>query len=122
MFNMFKVMKRKPKTTAEQKLEEISQLLFPPFGKETLSNGDKVLIDYSIDSNLESVISDLEDGHNDEVSQKTIRLSIQRLIEARKILEAFGEIDTDAKYIIVDDLSRKEDPLDEKVQTSQREH
>jgi hypothetical protein len=109
-------------TPSDKKLEIIKGLLFPPFEKQTLSDGNKILIDYSIDSNLEAVLSDLEDGHNDAASRKTIRLAIDRLIETRKILEAYGEFDTEAKYIVVDDLSRKEDPIDEKVQAKDREY
>jgi len=105
MFSMFKA---KPKTTAEQKLEEIKNILFPPFAKQTKED-ITFLIDYSADSNLQAVITDLEEGHNDEIMQGTINKVIDRLVEVRKILKAYGEFDTDAQYIIVDDL-----PTDEK--------
>jgi hypothetical protein len=121
MFDMFKVIRKKPKTTAEEKLEQVANLLFPPCGKERLDNGDLVQIDYSIDTNLDAVLTDLREGYNDPVSQKTVDLCIQRLIEVRKILEAYGELDPEAKYVIVDDLSRKEEDLDEKVQAADRE-
>ena len=100
MFNMFKP---KPKTTSDQKLEEIKNILFPPFKKET-SEDITFLVDYSVDSNLQAAVSDLEEGHNDEIVQGTINKVIDRLVEVRKILKAYGEFDTDAKYIIVDDL------------------
>ena len=122
MFNMFKVIRKKPKTTAEEKLEQVTNILFPPCGRERLSSGDLVQIDYSVDTNLDAVLTDLQDGHNDKVSQKTISRCIERLIEVRKVLEAYGELDPEAKYVIVDDLSRKEEELDEKVQASDREH
>jgi hypothetical protein len=115
LFGMFKV-KKEAKTDSEKKLEKLSNILFPPFEKQTLKNGDKILIDYSIDSNLDAALSDLEDGNNDPASRKTIKLCVDRLIEARKILETYGEFDKDVKYIVVDDLSRKEDSIDEKVQ------
>ena len=105
MFSMFKT---KPKTTAEQKLEEIKNILFPPFAKQSKED-ITFLIDYSADSNLQAVITDLEEGHNDEIMQGTINKVIDRLVEVRKILKAYGEFDTDAQYIIVDDL-----PTDEK--------
>ena len=105
MFSMFKA---KPKTTAEQKLEEIKNILFPPFAKQSKED-ITFLIDYSADSNLQAVITDLEEGHNDEIVQGTINKVIDRLVEVRKILKAYGEFDTDAQYIIVDDL-----PTDEK--------
>ena len=100
MFSMFKA---KPKTTAEQKLEEIKNILFPPFAKQSKED-ITILIDYSADSNLQAVITDLEEGHNDEIVQGTINKVIDRLVEVRKILKAYGEFDTDAQYIIVDDL------------------
>jgi hypothetical protein len=100
--------KAKPKTTAEQKLEEIKNILFPPFAKQSKED-ITFLIDYSADSNLQAVITDLEEGHNDEIVQGTINKVIDRLVEVRKILKAYGEFDTDAQYIIVDDL-----PTDEK--------
>ena len=100
---MFSMFKPKPKTTADEKLEEIKNILFPPFKKET--NQDiTFLIDYSADSNLQAAVTDLEEGHNDEIVQGTINKVIDRLVEVRKILKAYGEFDTDAKYIIVDDL------------------
>ena len=104
---MFKIFKAKPKTTAEHKLDHLREILFPPFKKETLPNGDKILIDYSIDSNLGAALSDLEEGNNDEVSRKTISRAIDRLIDCRRILEAYGEMDVDAKYVIVDDFGDK---------------
>ena len=106
MFNMFKT---KPKTTAEEKMEEIKNILFPPFKKQK-EKDITFLVDYSADSNLQAAVGDLEEGHNDEVVQGTINKVIDRLIEVRKILKAYGEFDTSAQYIIVDDLpTDKED-------------
>jgi hypothetical protein len=100
--------KAKPKTTAEEKMEEIKKILFPPFQKQ--QEKDIIfLVDYSVDSNLQAAVGDLEEGHNDEVVQATINKVIDRLVEVRKILKAYGEFDTSAQYIIVDDL-----PTDEK--------
>lgn len=105
---MFKFFKAKPKTTADQKLEEIERILFPPFKKET-NNEVSFLVDYSVDSNLQAAINDLEEGLNDEVVRGTVNKVIDRLIKVRAVLNAYNEIDLDAKYIIVDDY-----PTDEK--------
>lgn len=105
MFSMFKT---KPKSTAEERLEEIKNILFPPFRKE-IEKDITFLIDYSADSNLQAAVNDLEEGHNDEIVQGTINKVVDRLISVRKILNAYGEFDTEAKYIIVDDM-----PTDEK--------
>jgi len=108
MFSMFKV---KPKTTAEQKLEEIKNILFPPFKKQT-EKDVTFLIDYSVDSNLQAAVNDLDEGHNDEIVQGTINKVVDRLVEVRKILKAYGEFDTDAKYIIVDDLPTEKEEIE----------
>jgi hypothetical protein len=105
---MFEMFKAKPKTTAEEKLEEIKNILFPPL--KTQKEKDIIfMVDYSADSNLQAAITDLEEGQNDEIVQGTINKVIDRLVSVRKILRAYSEFDTSAKYIIVDDL-----PTDEK--------
>jgi hypothetical protein len=101
--------KPKPKTTADQQLEEIKNILFPPFKKQT-EKDVTFLIDYSADSNLQAAVNDLEEGHCDEIVIGTINKVVDRMVEVRKILKAYGEFDTDAKYIIVDDMpTDKED-------------
>lgn len=98
---------KKVETPADQKLEQIKKLLFPPLElREHLDkDGSKVKfhIDYSVDSNLDAVLMDLEEGHNDPVARKTINKVVEKLNEARRLLEAYAQLDKDAKYIIVDD-------------------
>ena len=98
---------KKIETPADQKLEQIKALLFPPLDlKEQMSEtGSKIKyhIDYSVDSNLDAVLMDLEEGHNDPVARKTINKVVGRLNEARRLLEAYAQLDKEAKYIIVDD-------------------
>ena len=107
MFGMFSV-KRKPKTTSDEKLEKVIAILFPPL--ELAEEGDiKYHIDYSADTNLDAVIIDLEEGHNDHIAQKTLKDISDRLFRIRKILEAYRELDKDAQYIIVDNLKKDED-------------
>ena len=97
---------KKIETPAELKLEQIKTLLFPPLElNEELSNDGSIMkfhVDYSVDSNLDAALMDLQDGQNDEVTQGTINEVIKRLIQVRKLLEAYAQIDKDAKYIIVD--------------------
>lgn len=104
---MFSI-KRTPKTSAEQKLEQVIEILFPPLRLEQ-EGETKYHIDFSADTNLDAVLIDLEEGHNDEVAQKTIRGVANRLVRVRKLLEAYAEIDKDAKYIIVDDFGRRDE-------------
>jgi len=97
---------KKIETPAELKLEQIKNLLFPPLElNEELSNDGSIMkfhVDYSVDSNLDAALMDLQEGQNDEVTQGTINEVTKRLIQVRKLLEAYAQIDKDAKYIIVD--------------------
>jgi hypothetical protein len=97
---------KKVETPAELKLEQIKNLLFPPLElNEELSNDGTVMkfhVDYSVDSNLDAALMDLQDGQNDEVTQGTINEVTKRLMQVRKLLEAYANMDPDAKYIIVD--------------------
>ena len=90
-------------------MQQVVDILFPPL--ETREGKDGVYqIDYSIDSNLQSALVDLQDGTNDKIVQDTIAKAIDALIKVRNILEVYPEIDERAKYIIVDtpDQNKKE--------------
>ena len=112
LLEMFQI-KRKPATPAEEKIEQIKNLLFPPLAlnEEMQKDGEfiKYHIDYSIDSNLDAVLMDLQDGNNDPACHKTLSSVIERLQKIRRLLEAYAELDSEAKYIIVDDGSDKKD-------------
>ena len=95
--------KKKLPTADSDLLEQISSILFPPLKLEE-NDGTKFHIDYSVDSNLDAVLMDLQDGNNDAVAQNTISKVIARLNRVRKLLEAYPEIHPDAKYIMVDDM------------------
>jgi hypothetical protein len=88
---------KKVETPADEKLEQIKKILFPPLElKEEMGNdGTKVKfhIDYSVDSNLDAVLMDLEEGHNDPVARKTISKVVDRLNDARRLLEAYAQLD-----------------------------
>ncbi len=97
MMNWFK---RKKLVVRPEELQRISDILFPPM--ETRGSGEeKYQIDYSVDCNLESALSDLRDGINDSNVQNTIARSIDALTAVRNILKAYPEVDLDAKYIFV---------------------
>lgn len=114
MFNWFK---KKDVTPADLKLEQVKNLLFPPLTLETEIGKEgeifKFHVDYSVDSNLDAVLIDLQEGHNDEVAQSTINEAIKTLIKVRILLGAEQEIDKEAKYIIVDNQS--DDPANIKT-------
>jgi ATP phosphoribosyltransferase len=104
---MFSV-KKKIKTTSDEKIEQLIAILYPPMQLEE-ENGVKFHIDYSVDANLDAVISDLEDGHNDKVAQDTLKDVSNRLFKVRKLLEAYRELDKNAQYIIVDNMKNDEE-------------
>jgi hypothetical protein len=109
MFN-FSV-EKKIDTPAEQRLEEIRNILFPPHeAKETLDKetGEmfKFYVDYSADMNLDSAMHDIQEGFADEIVQKTVKDVIDRLYKVRQLLNADQiKYDPDAKYVIVDNMT-----------------
>jgi hypothetical protein len=101
---MFKFFKSKPKTPPDQRIEAITNLLFPPLQLHTDSKGNKYHIDYSVDMNLDAALVDLEEGNNDEISRKTIKSVSDRLFKLRQYLEVQREFDSEIKYVLVEDL------------------
>jgi hypothetical protein len=100
---MFKFKREDPKSEAEKKLQELKDLLFPEPSLQK-EGEHEFYVEYSVDWNIESVISDIERGHIDETCQKTLASIEKRLFHARKILQAYYEMDQNVKYIYVDDL------------------
>jgi len=101
MLNWF-IKKKEPVTVAEKQLEEIKNLLFPQLSFREGPEGEKYYIDSTIDANISSVITDIEDGYSDQIMAKTLKDVNERLYKVRKILDAFEFLDTDADYVIVD--------------------
>jgi predicted polyphosphate/ATP-dependent NAD kinase len=77
---------------AEVKLERLKALLFPPLKlREKIFDDGEVVrfhVDSSVDSNLNVAITDVEDGYNDAISQKTLNVILKRLLIARTLLGA----------------------------------
>lgn len=102
MFEFFKKKPKEPLTTADEKLEQLKVLLFPE--PQIEMEGDmEFYVDSSVDMNLESVIVDLQEGHNDAACQNTLKNISDRLYKARKILQAYFEVDPNIIYVVVDD-------------------
>lgn len=91
-----------------RKLIEIEKILFPPLELNNyVSETGEVIkyhTDYCIDSALESVLTDLQDGNNDKTCQDTLNSVIKRLICIRKILGIETSFDKEAQYIKVENL------------------
>lgn len=110
----FKV-EKKSNTPAEEKLEQIIQILFPQpkleedYGKD--GELHKYQVDYSADMNLYAAIMDLENGHNDKAVHNTINDIHDRLIKVREVLDEHMQLSSEADFIVVENL--KED-IDEK--------
>lgn len=109
---MFFWSKKKPKTLEGKELEQIAQILFPPLETRTDKDGNIYQIDKSVDTNLESTLYELQDGNNDKVAHDSIHSVIGRLIQVRKILDVYPELNKKTKYIIVDDDSSKSNIAD----------
>jgi hypothetical protein len=111
---------KKINTPAEEKLDQIKSILFPPLKLDEEFDKDgssiKYHIDYSADSNLDAVLMDLQEGFNDEASHKTLNDVIIRLNRVRRLLEAFAQLDPNAKYIIVENMEKD---LDVKAATTE---
>jgi hypothetical protein len=112
MFGLWKV-ERKPNTPAEEKLEQIKSILFPPskLNEEMDKDGStfKWQVDYSADMNLDAALIDLEDGHNDPAVHNTIRGVRDMIADVRNLLDAHMELSKEARYIIVEN---KKDSID----------
>ena len=106
----WKLVRDRNNTPAEDKLEQIVNILFPPLLKKVTSFGDKYQVDFSADSNLEAALIDLEDGNNDKACQKTIRTVANKLWQVRGLLEAYTELDPEAKFFVVDYEEARLDP------------
>lgn len=92
-------------TEAERKVQEVINILFPPLRIEEDSDGEekiKYMVDSSIDNNLYAVLIDLQEGINDDNCQKTLNSCITALNKVRTLLEAYMQLDEEAKYIIVE--------------------
>lgn len=95
----------------DERLLKVINILYPPLEVARTPDGTKYHIDYSIDSNLDAVLLDLQEGNNDAACQKTLESCIRKLNEVRRILEAYAVMDDDAKYLVVDN-GQAEDELD----------
>jgi hypothetical protein len=102
--------KKKVSTPAEEQIEKIKAILFPPLEIQQEMQADgtpiKFHVDYSADSNLDAALIDLQEGYNDPAAHKTILDVVKRLSKIRKMLEVYIELDKDAKYIIVENLEQ----------------
>ena len=108
----FKI-EKKNNTPAEEKLEQIKQILFPPSRMmEDMDEGGtfhKWQVDYSADMNLYAALIDLQEGHNDKPVHNTITDIQDRLIKVREILEEHMQLSKEAEYIVVENLKEEVD-------------
>lgn len=89
----------------------MTKLLFPPL-KTVSGEAGTYQVDYSVDSNLESALTDLREGINDSTVHNTIARAIDALIEVRKVLHAYPILDPDAKYLIIDTPDNKDKEIE----------
>jgi len=106
---MFWWKKQVTETEAHRQLDAIKKILFPPLETRTDNKENQYQIDKSVDTNLNSILYELQDGVNDGVIHTTINNIIGRLIEARKVIDVYPELDSKTKYVIIDDGTEKEE-------------
>ena len=98
MFGLFKNKKDDIPTDDQRKLKELMDILYPPEDIKVDENGTKYYIDYSLDSNLQTALSDLEDDINDEATRTTVRHVVGALFKIRDLLEEMRDIPNDVNY------------------------
>ncbi len=107
---------RKPATPAEEKLEQIRDILFPK--AQLMHDVDpktgqeyKWQVEYAADMNLDAALIDLQEGHNDKAVHNTVKGVVDMIMDVRKILDEHMELSSEAKYIMVEN---KRDTIDDK--------
>jgi len=107
----FKI-EKKPLSSAEEKLELIRNILFPPpkldESYDESGKQHKWQVDYSADMNLYAASIDIQEGHADQAVLNTVNDVHDRLMKVRDILEEYMELSKEADYIVVENL--KEEP------------
>lgn len=92
--------------TPEQKLKRIQTMLFPPLvlgEEEHPTEGTiKYLVDYSVDSNLQAVLFDLQEGINNEVTQDSIEKMLKVISEIRSLLAIEQTVDPNFQFLVVE--------------------
>lgn len=103
------------KESADDRILKIIELLYPPLDLRITPEGKKYHVDYSIDSNLDAVLMDLQDGINDSNIHRTLRMCVDKLNEVRRILDAYAQLDPESEYLVVDDGSDEIIDIPEKI-------
>lgn len=102
MFRWLGFKSKKTDSEVQKQLNQIITVLFPPMEKHTDVDGNVYQTDRSIDTNLNSILYELQDGVNDIVIHTTINNIIDRLTKIRKIADVYPELDSKTKYVIID--------------------
>lgn len=98
---MFGMKKVEPEISRSDKiLHEISALLFPKFEVREVE-GEKYSIDSSVDTNIEAVLTDIQDGYVDEICVKTLKACFEKIYRVRQLLKAFHEMDPEVKRYVI---------------------
>lgn len=99
---MFDWFSRKPKVVVmgNKELQMVRDILYPQFKLERLPNGEAFHIDQSVDTNLEAILGDLEDGINSDEARKSLRLIVKKLFRIRELLDPQQQIHPDVNHIV----------------------
>jgi hypothetical protein len=85
---------------SDRLLKEVAELLFPKFEVREVE-GEKYSIDSSVDTNIEAVLTDIQDGYVDEICVKTLKACFEKIYRVRQLLKAFHEMDPEVKRYVI---------------------
>lgn len=85
---------------SDRLLKEVAELLFPKFDVREVE-GEKYSIDSSVDTNIEAVLTDIQDGYVDEICVKTLKACFEKIYRVRQLLKAFHEMDPEVKRYVI---------------------
>ena len=92
--------KNEPITQNDRLLREVVDLLFPKFEVREV-DGEKYSIDSSVDTNIEAVMTDIQEGYVDEICVTTLKACFEKIYKVRELLKAFHDMDPEVKKYII---------------------
>ena len=78
----------------ENAKEYIRAVLFPPIVRR-ITDGTEFFVDRSVDANIEAVLQDLQEGHNDEMTMNTLYFVLGQLQKVRSHYNIHYDIKSD---------------------------
>ncbi len=90
------------KPISDENIEKAAGLLFPPLEDFESPTGEAFVVDRSIDTNLEAILQDIQDGQIDEVTVENLKACIATVITVRELFDIAESIKDQSHYLLVD--------------------